>query len=247
MEALITGANGMLGRCLKKRLKDSQVLAGRSYLDLTDLKKTKEWLGKKHFSTIIHTAAFTDLSFCEHNKGMAFCLHSSVVEILKEHCDRIIYISTVPIWNDENYKKNVYFESKRAGEHKALNDSNGVVIRTNIYGNGGLVKWATNELSAGKKINGFSDVYFNPVHTAQLSDFIVKLMQQEAHQSLYTLAGDQTLSKCDFLKKVSQILNFNSSLIEPIIANKHSVVLKNVDVTFSLKQGMEILKNDYQN
>lgn len=245
MEALITGANGMLGRCLKKRLKDSQVLSGRSYLDLTDLKKTKEWLGRKHFSTIIHTAAFTDLSFCEHNKEMAFCLHSSVVEILKEHCDRIIYISTVPIWNDENYKKNVYFESKRAGEHKALDNHNGVVIRTNIYGDGGLVKWAINQLSAGNKINGFSDVYFNPVHTAQLSDFIVKLMQQEAHESLYTLAGDETLSKYEFLKKVSQILNFNSSLIEPIIANKHSVVLKNVDVTFSLKQGMEILKNDY--
>lgn len=237
----------MLGSFLSKHLVNSEIIFGRKHVDLTDLQKTKQWLNNKKFSTIIHTAAFTDLDFCEKNEEMSFVLHSSIIEVFRKHCSKIVYISTVPVWDEKHYKKNVYFESKKSGEQKVLNCENGLVIRTNIYGDGGLVKWAVNNISNKQKINGFSDVYFNPIHVAQLTDFIVQIIQKDKCESLYTVASDQILTKFDFLKKVSKTLNLDSSLINPVISNKSNLILKNIDITFSLEEGIRKLKNDYKN
>ena len=41
------------------------------------------------------------------------------------------------------------------GEESTLRDKNDLVIRTNIIGEGGLVKWALDNLKKGKKIKDF--------------------------------------------------------------------------------------------
>ena len=174
-------------------------------------------------------------------------LHSSIIEVLNNFCDRLVYISPVPVWEKNQYKENVYFESKRAGEETTSRRATNIVVRTNIYGRGGIVDWAHENLSEKKPINGYEDVQFNPVHVAQLSDFIVGIVNQKSNKPRYTVSADTTLSKYHFLKKIAQILELDSSLVSPIETRKQNLLLENADKTYSLKQGMELIKHDYQN
>ena len=244
---LITGASGMLGRHLKDRFYDADVILGRAELDLTNIEKTKSWIKNKYYSTIIHAAAFTDLDYCENNKKRTMILHASIVDTLNNFCDRLIYISTVPVWEKEQYEENTYFESKRAGEERTAKRDTNVVVRTNIYGRGGIVGWAHKNLNKGRAINGYEDVWFNPVHVDQLSHFIKEITEEKTNKPVYTIAGDTMLNKYDFLKKIAETLELDSSLIAPIETKKQNLLLENPDKTYSLKQGMELIKYDYKN
>ena len=111
---LITGASGMLGASLQKIFPTATTLAGKKQLDLSNMEESREWFLKKRFKTIIHCAALTNLNQCQRNSTMAFSLHSGIIPLLNDHCDRLIYISTVPVWQSADIEDNVYFISKKA-------------------------------------------------------------------------------------------------------------------------------------
>ena len=78
---LITGATGMLGKSLIKFFPNVEILKGKNDLDLTDLKKVKEYFANKHHDIIIHCAAFTNIGYCDNNPTLANILHCNVFEI----------------------------------------------------------------------------------------------------------------------------------------------------------------------
>jgi len=248
MSVLITGASGMLGKSLHKLYTDADTISGRSQLDLSDINKTQNWLENKYYSTIIHAAAFTDLNYCKNNIDKAIILHASIIDVLSKHCDRLIYISTVPVWEKSRYAPNEYFETKKLGEHVALKRADNIVVRTNIYGPSNLVDWACQNLQQGQQINGYENVLFNPVHVDQLSLWIYDLLKKDVQKQIFTIAADRTLSKYQFLKEVAEMIGLDSSLIFPItLPWEQDLVLQNPDKTYSLKEGMELIKNDYKN
>jgi len=248
MSLLITGTNGMLGSCLSKTFREADTISGRSELDLTDLKKTNKWLQNKFYSVIIHSAAFTDMKFCEQNREKSEILHGKVIEILNKYCKKLVYISTVPVWERPSYSESAYFESKRFGELITLSDKNNFVIRTNIYGRSNLVHWAYSNLVNLKKINGFCNSYFNPVHVKQLSLSIKNILNKKTNQQIYTISGNKIISKYRFLKEVAKSLNLDSSLVLSHKLDKvQDLVLESPDEVYSFKEGMEFIKDDYRN
>jgi len=238
----------MLGKSLNKLYDDADVISGRSQLDLSDIDKTQNWLKGRYYSTIIHSAAFTDLNYCKNNIDKAIILHASIVDVLSKHCDRLAYISTVPIWEKNEYFPNEYFETKKLGEHVALKKANNIVIRTNIYGPSNLVDWAYQNLKQGQQINGYENVFFNPIHVDQLSSWIYENLKHKTQKQTLTVSGDRTLSKYQFLKEVAEVTDLDSSLIFPItLPWEQDLVLENPDKVFPLNKGMELIKNDYKN
>ena len=264
---LITGANGMLGKSLCSIFSDHLALNGRQDLDLTDLKSVENFLQNKIFDTIIHSAAYTDLNFCEENKEKAFTLHSEILPLLHSKCNTLVYISTNPSSSQKNY-----YKSKREGEERCVNDlPDSIVVKTNIYGRGGLSDWAIKELAKGRTISGYTNVIFNAVHVDQLSSFLSyfllnkQLMEdgQEVtsdpnrakfHISNYlkykskivSFGGDYSLSKYDFLKFVSVYLGLDSSLVKPTEAPEPvNLTVERNDLSPSLSEGLEFLKKNY--
>jgi len=267
---LITGANGMLGKSLCSTFTDHLALNGRKELDLTDLKLVEKFLQNKSFDVVIHSAAYTNLNFCEENEEKAFILHSKVLPLLHSKCKTFVYISTNP-----SCSQKVYYRSKREGEEKCIkNLSDSVVIRTNIYGKGGLVEWAVKELREGNQINGYTNVVFNAVHAEQLSGFLYYLLfnkelMEDGYESTtdpkraalnidsylkykskaLSFGGNYSLSKYDFLKLVSIYLGLDSSLIKPTETEPNDLM---VPVSYddvlspSISQGLEILKKNYE-
>lgn len=237
MKLLVTGGSGMLGSELKNHLPKAEYLNGKSDMDLSypevwDLLKFIDY-----YDIIIHTAAITDLNVCDKFPNRAYHLHSDIINLLQKKCDKFIYISA----QGRDYN-NVYFKSKLRGEIKTLIRPNDLVLRVNIFGNGGLVKWAVNELNQGKNIKGYDNVMFNPVHVSQLSNFIVK----DSFNSIgiINIVSDQILSKYDFLVRVSNFKNLDTNLIHPISVESNLDLTVNIDgevIYYNLEGGIQLL------
>ena len=249
MKVLLTGANGMLGTRLTKKLKNEKIdlLGGKKDLDLTDLSELSVWLKDKHYSTIIHTAAFTDLKFCDLNEKKANILHAEILSLFNEHSDKLIYVSTVPIWSQKNYQKNVYYETKRNGENIALQKKDNLVLRTNIFGDRGLVGWAYKTAGENTPVNGYENSIFNPVHVEQMSS-IIKEMIYDDSCGIVSVSSNVVLSKLAFLEEIFQLLELDKSLLKRYILNRaQDLTIKKADFVLPFEEGKRLLRDDFKN
>lgn len=247
--------------------------------DLTDLEFLSSSLDEIKPDVIIHCAAIVNVDECETNKRVAEALHRDVTGILaryKSGSTRFIHISTDSVFDGQkgSYTEedtpnpiNYYAKTKRDGEIVVLeNNHNAVVIRTNIYGyhlehGKSLVEWAINNLKQGKSINGFTDVYFNPVYTKQLGEVIKDIIPTKYFKGILNVTSKDYCSKYEFLLRIARQFNFNPNLIEknsvrsfeflaprPVNTTLNADLLKSVfDKVLTLQDGLSALNRDYEN
>ena len=229
---LITGGSGMLGKSLKKYFPNAKFLNGKRDLDLNKLSKVK--LLNKRFDIIIHSAALTDLAYCDNNPEEAYNVHVNCVNFFQSISEKFIYIST-----NHNTSERIYYKTKRLGEEKTLSRKQDLVIRTNIFGNGGLLKWANENLSKNIKINGYSNVMFNPISVDQLSYFIHENLSN--YNGILNTGSSAIISKYDFLQIFALIRNINLKLISPVETKGDldlTIPLENQFSQFNLIEGI---------
>ncbi len=157
----ITGASGMLGTALVRRLsKSNKVFAtSRSVgvegkgiewdcFDLTDIPLLNKWLNKVKPDVVVHCAAIVNVDLCEENVDLATKLHVETTKTMADYLDsnnaKLIYISTDSVFDGEKqgaYSEadlvnplNVYAKTKLMGEGPAQSMNNGLILRTNIIG-----------------------------------------------------------------------------------------------------------------
>jgi len=248
-DTLITGGSGMLGGSLSLLFPEAEILHGKRERDLSSLEDAENWISTRKYKTIIHAAALTDLNTRPEKFEEIMNLHSNIVPILSKKCEHFIYISTVPVWQKGSTTLKDYYVSKRFGEEETLRAPNGTVLRTNIFGNSNLIDWAHRSLICGERINGFTNSYFNPVHTLQLSEIIKELSDiGTSSKRILTIGGDAILSKYDFLIKVANRLSLDTNLITPHEREEsEDLTLTNPDIIFPLDRGLEILSEQYNN
>ena len=139
MNILVTGASGMFGRVLAKRLlKGNQVLgiskSGNHQTTICDLAKPEEverLFQGKSFDLAIHTAAYSNVDGCELHPELAHQSNALATKYLATNCGRrrvpLITISTDYVFDgrktapyresDPTCPINVYGMTKLAGEH----------------------------------------------------------------------------------------------------------------------------------
>jgi dTDP-4-dehydrorhamnose reductase len=96
--------------------------------------------------------------------------------------------------------------------------NNFYILRTNIYGynspmKNSLFEWCYKELKQGNKINGYDNMYFNPLYTGQVSSLIEEIIKKKVNFGVYNIGANNNISKYDFLKKVAMKFGFNTNLI----------------------------------
>lgn len=161
---LITGASGLLGYDLSRRLvSGGHQVVGLSNshdidisgiegvkIDLSDLGAISKLVDETKPDVIVHSAGLTNVDACEANEELARVLHADVSEVLakcaERHSAKMVYISTDHLWDGsvssitENTKPhpiNAYGRTKYEGEQRtAAHSPNSLIVRTNFFGPG---------------------------------------------------------------------------------------------------------------
>lgn len=207
---------------------------------------------------VIHAAAFTDLKYCSLNPLETNQLHvlSSGFLAKRFKNSKFIYVSTDSVFDGQkgNYSEkdtvrplNIYASTKKDGEDQVLNENeNAFILRTNIIGfhdpiKASLFEWAYQMLKAGSQINGFSNVYFNPLYCGSYGKLITEFLNQAPPSGIYNFASSDRISKYDFLVKSAEKMNLNKSLIVPIeMQNGPDGVIRPLNTTLNIEKASNL-------
>lgn len=227
---------------------------------------------------IIHCAANVNLEQCELDITDANYMHSSIINefYVSSPNSIFVYISTDSVFNGEkgDYSEsdipdpiNNYALTKLKGENQVIKNFNKyLIIRTNIFGSHSvsnktsLAEWAISKLSKNEAINGFDNVFFNPVYTLQLAMVIDILLRAEV-MGIVNISCDEVISKFSFLKKIAKSFNFNQDLIiksnsnnqmflaqRPMNTSLNNSLLESIiGKKLKLTDGINMLYNDLTN
>lgn len=203
-------------------------------MDITNQSRTFKAVLKIHPELIIHTAALTDVDYCEEHPVEAWNLNVEGTRNLAAAAEMVnakfIYISTDSVFDGKKgmYTEehppnplNYYARTKLEGE-KVLSefDLDYSIIRTCIYGwnmqkKSSLAEWVVDSLQNKKKITMFKDVFFSPILVNNLSEAIFEVYERDI-KGVLNVAGSERCSKLRFGEKIAEIFDLDESYIEPI-------------------------------
>ena len=118
---------------------------------------------------------------------------------------------------------NIYAKSKLAGE-RAVAEANpdATIARVVFYGwsltgSRSLAEFFYNNLSAGKPVNGFTDMFFSPLYVRHLAETLLEMLMKRL-SGIYHVYSPKSLSKYEFGLHLAQEFGLDASLIRPISA-----------------------------
>lgn len=249
---LITGGTGMLGLEVRKFFRSKlnydvfSVSRKPPYqnennigVDITKEKELLSVLKKVQPEIIIHCAAEVNVNRCEIERDYVYNLHVNATRNIVEYTsvDKFIYISTDSVFDGQrgNYSEtdsvnplNYYAYTKLKGEEVTINaNKNVAVIRTNIIGyhtplQSSLFEWGYEKLRSNTPINGYENVYFNPLYCTILAQKISELLERQFEPGIYNVAAMDPISKFEFLRSIARQFSFDENLISPVALENKS-------------------------
>lgn len=201
-----------------------------------DIRKRNESLRLvKHIDPqyIVHTAAITNVDYCEEHKGDAEGVNAegtrNIADAAKEIDAKLIYVSTDYVFDGEKgmYNEdaptnpiNYYGESKLAGEN-IVNDTceDSAIVRTSVlYGHNqkpNFATWVVDELRKGKEIRIVRDQYNSPTLADDLAHMIVELIKRDETGTFHA-SGSERINRFDFVINIAEVFGLNQELVIPI-------------------------------
>jgi dTDP-4-dehydrorhamnose reductase len=201
--------------------------------DLAQPKSVADLIKRTSPEVIIHCAALTILDICETQPELAWRLNAAVPGELAAATAqagvKLVHISTDAVFDGQrgNYTEedqpnplSVYARSKLAGEQGvAQANPQAIIARVNFYGWSltgarSLAEFFYRNLSAGKGVNGFTDVLFCPLLANDLVDLLLKMVEKDL-KGLYHVVSAENLSKYEFGCRIARLFNLDEKLITP--------------------------------
>lgn len=269
MRILITGSNGLLGQKLVNQLLKNEKLnflatsqgenrntacPSENYcsLDITNLDEVLKTTKAYSPDCIIHTAAITNVDYCESNKSECEKVNVGGTKNLFDSAKKIgahfLFLSTDFVFDGEagNYKEtdhpnplSIYAESKREGELLLIksNYSNWSIARTIIvFGEGenlsrsNIVLWAKEALSTGKVLNIIDDQFRAPTWADDLAWGCIQICVQKRN-GIYHLSGPETMSIFDLVMRIGSFFKLDTSSVNRMDSSALSQAAKRPPIT----------------
>jgi dTDP-4-dehydrorhamnose reductase len=202
-------------------------------LDLQDFECTRTFVLNLRPSAIIHCAATTDVDYSESHPDEAHenNVHVStfLADLASEINARFMQISTDSVFDghkghysetDTPSPLNVYARTKLLAEQGVTHaHPRPLIVRVNfygwnIYGMKGLAQWILGQLSQGKTLNGFTDVFFCPLMANDLAEILLS-MQDCGFVGIYHVVGSERISKYEFASRLATAFDFDPDQIIP--------------------------------
>jgi dTDP-4-dehydrorhamnose reductase len=182
---------------------------------------------------VINCAALAILDACEADPALAAQLNIELPQKLARDVARggarLVHFSTDAVFDgqrgdyreqDEPNPLSEYARTKRAGEEAvAAEDPRAIIARVNLFGwslsgERSLAEWFFNNLSAGRPVMGFTDVFFCPLLANDLAQVILKMVGKQL-SGLYHVVGSACASKYEFGLALARRFGFAEGLISP--------------------------------
>lgn len=199
---LVTGANGQLGRALRKVYSEREAeFCTRAEFDITH-PPARDW---NEYRAIINCAAYNDVNGAETERGTAWAVNADAVaglaRIASEHDLTLVHVSSDYVFDGLNTEHtedelpsplSAYGASKSAGETAARATPRHYVIRTSwVFGEGANFM-ATMARLADKGVSPsvVSDQRGRPTHADDLAHGIAHLLATKAEYGVYNITSD---------------------------------------------------------
>jgi dTDP-4-dehydrorhamnose reductase len=253
MRILITGSNGLLGQkivkqCLAHSIAFLATSKGEnrnpdcpieyySELDIANPTQIHEVFSSFAPTHVIHTAAITNVDYCETHPEECELINFTSVKLLFEeskiHNAHFQLLSTDFVFDGENgpYKEDdsvgplsKYAKSKVDAENILLESSysNTSIVRTIIvYGNAhnlsrsNLVLWAKDALQKQTEIQVVDDQYRSPTWADDLAWACLEICRRKK-QGIYHISGPETLSIYGIVERIAQHFEFTMDSVKKV-------------------------------
>jgi dTDP-4-dehydrorhamnose reductase len=234
-KALITGAGGLLGRCMTERLLASNwqvVPFSHQQLSITDETAVRHNFEATHPDVVINCAATTDVDRCEREPDWAYAVNEQGVRNLVRACTEFdaefVHISTDYVFDgkkqglytqeDATNPLSVYAKSKLAGEI-AVQEENAkaYIVRTSwIFGVGGknFGSRVFDYAKASGKLKGVTDQTSIATYAPDLAARIEEIFGIGTY-GLYQITNTGIMSWYDFAKLAFELAGMNEVELQP--------------------------------
>lgn len=194
---------------------------------------------------LINCAALANIDECEKYPDQAKTLNTDFPAELASLCSqrdiKFIHLSTDAVFDgtkegsyseeDVPAPQSVYAQTKLEGERSVQEaNADAIIARVNFFGwsLGGrrsLGEFFVNNLSEGKKVNGFTDVTFCPMWVNHLAQMLIAMLEKDLH-GLYHVVGAQPMNKYEFGVDVARKFGLDESLISPQSVERSELTAK---------------------
>jgi dTDP-4-dehydrorhamnose reductase len=279
MKILITGSNGLLGQklvrqCLKRKINflASSKGANRNSdcpdenyisLDICDANNIHVVFDAYEPSHVIHTAAITNVDYCEDNPKECEQVNVLATQLLFDAAQKckahFQLLSTDFVFDGEkgNYVEtdrpaplSVYAKSKVEGENLLLNapSDNWSIVRTIIvYGIGNnlsrsnIICWAKDVLTKGQEITIVNDQFRAPTWADDLAWACLRICELN-ERGVFHISGPETMSIFDLVNRVAKHFDLTADKVRPISSSQLNQAAKRPPKTgFNLIKSREKL------
>lgn len=183
-------------------------------------------------TVVVNLVALTNVDLCEQRVDLAFHAHVKTIEALVKVSNKLsfafylihistdqVYSGTGPHYEDRVSPLNTYALTKYIGEITLSNFCNPVsILRTNFFGKSlcpnrsSFTDWIYSKLVDNIQINGFSDLFFSPLHVKTLCEYIAIIADLQL-VGTYNIGSSDFLSKGHFIKYFADSILHNNSLV----------------------------------
>lgn len=252
---LLTGSNGFVGQHVAyaaKQMSDVHLTgwSGSSsihsfcddflQLDLAKTEITADML--QGFGAVIHTAALSQVDYCEANRNEAFLVNVEATRQLSVACRQagihLVHVSSDFVMegalrsiteSEPTNPVNYYGRTKEMAELfvQSILPTATIVRPVLVFGNvlegtrSNVVLWVKSSLEQGKSIRVTSDHYRSATYVVDLAELLIKSALHPT-AGIYHACGKNCLSVYEMALLVAQRFKFNKSLIEPVLASEFS-------------------------
>jgi dTDP-4-dehydrorhamnose reductase len=233
--ALITGAAGLLGRCMSQHLLASNwQVATRNHqqLDIADQEAVRRSFAETLPNLVINCAATTDVDRCEREPDWAYAVNEQGARNLAVACREFgaefVHVSTDYVFDgakegfytqqDEPNPLSVYAKSKLAGEVAVRQElEKSYVVRTSwIFGVGGknFGSRVFDYARANGKLKGVTDQTSIATYAPDLAARIEEVLAIGRH-GLYQITNTGMMSWYDFARLAFELTGMSEVELEP--------------------------------
>jgi dTDP-4-dehydrorhamnose reductase len=210
---------------------NSRPREGAVRLDVTDRDGTIRAVGELKPELIVHTAALTNVDYCEDHEEEAMAVNGrgtrNLVDAARGAGSKVIYVSTDFVFDGSKgmYREedpvcpiSVYAYSKLMGELHVKELNGSAIARTSVvYGNArqNFVSWVKGSLEKGLTIKVVTDQYNSPTLSYDCAEAIAAMIRHGV-SGIYHTAGGERVSRYEFARKIASFYGLDGGLIEPI-------------------------------
>lgn len=235
MKILITGANGMLARAVRKEFESEElILTDVEELDITNLEGVQKFVKDTNPDLIINCAAYTAVDKAEEQQELAYKINAigpkNLAITSKESDAILIHISTDYVFggdkpiaedyseDDEKNPKAVYGKTKLEGEKFIEeNYSKYYIFRTAwLYGEGNNFVRTMIELSkTHDEVSVVNDQHGSPTYAVDLASIIHQALKKKIPFGIYNATNLGYTTWYDFTRKIYELENI-SCKVKPV-------------------------------